>query len=112
MKVKQSWVFMENRRGRLAEVAGEAGMGPWPRTCRAGAGISRSRAGAGARAGALRGEEEENRGQLDAELVPGTERKSGGKTREELAWEQVMEQIERSPEETGRLLEAWIQSEE
>ena len=60
---------------------------------------------------ALRSSQDDVLPELDVELVSQTGEEES-KTREELAWGQVCEFVEQSPDETGRLLEAWIQSEE
>jgi flagellar M-ring protein FliF len=59
---------------------------------------------------ALRNGSEQQMPDLEVELLPESE-EDDGRSREEIAWEQVTDFVEERPEETGRLLEAWIQSE-
>ncbi len=61
---------------------------------------------------ALSGPELQEVPQMELDLLPDGKEAEGGKTREELAWEQVVQMVDERPEESGRLLEAWIRSEE
>ncbi len=59
---------------------------------------------------ALKNGSEQQMPDYEVELLPESE-EDDGRSREEIAWEQVTHFVEERPEETGRLLEAWIQSE-